>query len=100
MKYIKKFKTRLIIFQDFGTDLKIASIQINMYFNRKDDAYHMYSMDVVNLVVGSKYSNGKLVLDVKDKREFKVLAPIGLSFTCGDLGMFKPVANDTTSGYK
>jgi hypothetical protein len=35
-------------------------------------------------------------LVVEDKKGFKVFAPIGSSFACSDLGMFRPKTNETS----
>ena len=87
-----------MIKQDFGSDLKISSIQINMSFKRKNEEFFMSNMDVVRLVIGSRHINN-IVLEVEDKEGYKVKAPVGASFACSDLGMFKPAKNET-SPYK
>ena len=72
-----------------------------MYFKRKgNDEFYMYNLDVVKLVIGSRHLNNN-VLEVEDKDGFKIKAPIGSSFTCSDLGMFKPAkAKNETATYK
>ena len=67
-----------------------------MYFKRKNEEYFMYNMDVVRLHIGTRQINS-LVLEVEDKEGYKIAAPVGASFACSDLGMFKPALNETSS---
>ena len=68
-----------------------------MYFKRRgNDGFYMYNLDVVKLVIGSRHLNNN-VLEVEDKDGFKIASPIGSSFTCSDLGMFKSSKNETAT---
>jgi hypothetical protein len=60
------------------------------HLRRRNDLYYLLQ------VIGSRHIN-KIVLEVKDKTGYMVVAPIGSSFTCSDLGMFRPAGNETSS---
>lgn len=85
--------------QSFGNNLKITSIQINMYFKKQGGEYVMDKLNVVHLII-----DGKQMIDnplkVKTKNGYEVAAPLGAAFGCYDPGMFPPIITAQSNDYR
>ena len=72
---------------NFGSEYKITKMSINMEFSKNGTEYAMEGLKLTNLAINNK-PNG-MNLDVRSRNGYEVAAPVGSSFECYSLGMFK-----------
>lgn len=79
--------------QSFGNNFKITSIQVHLYFMKKNGEFFLDKLEVAGLTINGKQMHSN-PLKVQTEHGYKVGAPLGASFGCYDPGMFEPVRND------